>query len=304
MVRTRCIFALCSSLFIRCRRHRPDPDANDVDEEANEQDDPCVSFEVPINDERTCRVVFSGEDVSTLQALVTRTGLSELDAQVVCKLLLDCSSDGVLEEGAYMTWCERQLLPAGVLDDAERMAFMSLLSSLYDAFNRDGRGTVDAAEFASGFSVLCAGSKSAKLAAAWELLDDDGDGLLSRRGLWRYLRSFLTMLLCIGCKFSPSTYSMDIQQLGSHADACSVLLSSRIFGDAVGADNVHFDLFAEWCVLFARCPCLFPVVVTRGLRRYTQGGSAVASWLELLDNRKVKKTSHASLSVRASVHVC
>jgi hypothetical protein len=221
-------------------------------------------FEVTSMSAPAVQLNISLEGAQLLQALVTRTGLSELDAQVVCRLLLDCSSDGVLDESVYETWCERQLLPAGVLDDDERSTYMRLLSSLYDAFNRDGRGAVDAAEFASGFSVLCAGSKSAKLAAAWELLDDDGDGLLTRRGLWRYLRSFLTLLLCIGSKFPPTGVA-DASQLARQADACAVLLSSRIFGDAVGADKIHFDNFAEW---------------------YTQGGSAIASWLELLDNRK------------------
>ena len=47
------------------------------------------------------------EGAQLLQALVTRTGLSELDAQIVCQLLLDCSSDGVLDESVYETWCER-----------------------------------------------------------------------------------------------------------------------------------------------------------------------------------------------------
>ena len=212
------------------------------DEATDENEEPTVSFEVPIADEKTCRVVFSREDVSTLQALVTRTGLSELDAQVVCRLLLDCSSDGVLDESVYETWCERQLLPAGVLDDDERSTYMRLLSSLYDAFNRDGRGAVDAAEFASGFSVLCAGSKSAKLAAAWELLDDDGDGLLTRRGLWRYLRSFLTILMG-ACEVATEE---GLNTVRVAADEGAIWLSTHIFTQAA-TNTIAFNFFADWC---------------------------------------------------------
>jgi hypothetical protein len=57
----------------------------------------------------------------------------------------------------------------------------------------------DAAEVAAGLSLLCAGSKSSKLAVAWELFADGDkwDGALSRRGLWRYVRSFLATLLAV-----------------------------------------------------------------------------------------------------------
>ena len=125
------------------------------DEATDENEEPTVSFEVPIADEKTCRVVFSREDVSTLQALVTRTGLSELDAQVVCRLLLDCSSDGVLDESVSRTWCERQLLPAGVLDDDERSTYMRLLSSLptRSTATAAGRSTPPSSRTASACSA-------------------------------------------------------------------------------------------------------------------------------------------------------
>jgi Ca2+-binding EF-hand superfamily protein len=40
-------------------------------------------------------------------------------------------------------------------------------------------------------------TKSGKLEYAFKLMDDDRDGKLTRQGLWRFLRSFLTVLICL-----------------------------------------------------------------------------------------------------------
>ena len=76
--------------------------------------------------------------------------------------------------------------------------------------------------------MLCAGSKSAKLAAAWELLDDDGDGLLTRRGLWRYLRSFLTILMG-ACEVATEE---GLNTVRVAADEGAIWLSTHIFTQA------------------------------------------------------------------------
>ena len=52
-------------------------------------------------------------------------------------------------------------------------------------------------ELCCGLSVLCEGSKSEKLAQAFNMFDGDGDGCLTRRELWKFLRCFLKTLLCL-----------------------------------------------------------------------------------------------------------
>ena len=124
----------------------------------------------------------------------------------------------------------------------EDKEFLSLaLSNIFFAFDRTGEGEVDLAEFASGFSALCAGSKSAKLATAWELLDDDGDGLLTRRGLWRYLRSFLTILMG-ACEVATEE---GLNTVRVAADEGAIWLSTHIFTQAA-TNTIAFNFFADW----------------------------------------------------------
>lgn len=58
-------------------------------------------------------------------------------------------------------------------------------------------GSTPITELIIGFSMLCKGSKSDKLQFAWNLLDTDHDGALTRQQFWQLLRSILIMLLSI-----------------------------------------------------------------------------------------------------------
>jgi Ca2+-binding EF-hand superfamily protein len=49
--------------------------------------------------------------------------------------------------------------------------------------------------------------QSTKLAYAFQLLDEDNDGVLSRRGLWRYIRAILTALMAFS--YAATTLSAE-----------------------------------------------------------------------------------------------
>lgn len=105
-------------------------------------------------------------------------------------------------------------------------------------------------------------SKSSKLAEAFDLLDEDRDGSLSRRGLWKYFRSFLCALLILS-NGSCNLTNNDITRMadGSALLACDSVLSLSLSGKAC----VTFDDVADW---------------------YSSTGYRVAPWLELLDMSK------------------
>lgn len=100
-------------------------------------------------------------------------------------------------------------------------------------------------------------------------MDEDGDGLLSKRGLWRYFRAFLCTLLTI----SGASLEMGSDELTAICDdsavwTCSQLLSSLQNKGNASSDVVRgcsFEDLADW---------------------YTHGGYVVATWLELLDLSK------------------
>ena len=114
---------------------------------------------------------------------------------------------------------------------------------------------------AAGMTVICGGRKSDKLEYAFELVDDDRDGKLSRQGLWRFLRSFLTVLVSL----SSANNVMKDERTISAVDSGASWAVSQAFGPDSSTRLISFDDFALW---------------------YTKGGYGIIPWLELLDLRK------------------
>lgn len=144
--------------------------------------------------------------------------------------------------------CVRQLLPRDVGKDVaaafgvhtntripppsvgrgnESKMAADTLSRLFFAFNRGGTGKIDLVEFVSAFSMFCAGSKSQKLGYAYSLFDSDHDGSLTRREMWKYLRSFLTMLLALG-----NGSELSAEAIASVADTTAIQIADTIFRDS------------------------------------------------------------------------
>lgn len=90
---------------------------------------------------------------------------------------------------------------------------------------RCGFRQVDASEFMSGFLLLSSGSKSDKLAVAYTLFDTSGTGALSRRNLWKFLRSFLTALASL----STACGDLDADELQRMVDAGAVEITADVF---------------------------------------------------------------------------
>jgi len=167
--------------------------------------------------------------------------------------------------------------------DTQRL-LSDLLSYIFTSFNSSESDGVDAKEIACGFTVLCGGRKSDKLEHAFELMDKDNDGLLSRSDMVRYLFSFLTVLLSISsCPIGREPreeflLSMDGNPIKIDENTLSRLIkdgsawaTTQVFNSANhrqmkdGQECINFDDFADW---------------------YTKGGYTSIPWLELLDLRK------------------
>ena len=86
--------------------------------------------------------------------------------------------------------------------------------------------------------------QSAKLAFAFALHDEDGDERLTRRGLWRYTRSFLTALMAL----SFASSSLSAEELTRAVDDGAVWTSAAIFAETATQtpNRIGFDEFAAW----------------------------------------------------------
>jgi len=233
-----------------------------VNNEAEEGGQQTLNFTVKNNSAAGgVGVEFGYDAIRSVNELVVATGLCNMSFRDVCGTLI-AAADGSLILSKYaFDEVIRGLIPAESMDGETRRRVSSVLSGVFYAFDRDGTATVNVLEFASGFSVFCKGNKSDKLAFAFESMDDDMDGRLSRRAMWRFARAFLTVLIKVGA----GGQEQDEEAFVDAVDGGAVWMAASVFGGRGGNKGVLFDEFAEW---------------------YTRSGYRENSWLELLDLRK------------------
>jgi len=166
--------------------------------------------------------------------------------------------------------------------DTQRV-LSDILAYIFNSFDRSNSGKPNALEIACGFTVLCNGKKSDKLEHAFEVLDKNRVGKLPRSEMQNYLRSFLTVLLCVTCSnylqrdvdedkmvfMDGSPCEMDPSTVSKAAEVGSEWAASQAFKGCFSGraeeDMLNFDDFADW---------------------YTRKGYSCIPWLELLDLRK------------------
>lgn len=104
-----------------------------------------------------------------------------------------------------------------------------------------------------------------KLAFAFDLMDEDQDGILTKRGLWRYFRAFLSALMTI----AGASMNVTSEELIALCDDCAVWTAAKLLESLRSTKGIKngctFKDLADW---------------------YTQGGFQIATWLELLDLSK------------------
>lgn len=227
----------------------------------------------------------TAENLKMLKDLVLRTGLSSKSPSEVCDILLRHQYNDQMDRRGFKN-CVRELFPSAMdasqFQENDLVTFSKLFNIFFSCFDRDGNDMVNVRELAVGFSFLCAGNKSKKLAVSFDLLDVYQRGYLSGKSLCQYLRSYLTMLVGISYLTSGNTsHDKDLNQRkadmiiaidsGAQRTQGHVLKSVNSRNNQMNyntrADDqmITFEEFADW---------------------YTEGGYTVAPWLELLDLKK------------------
>ena len=231
-------------------------------------------------------VSICAETVFTVRQVSSHSGLSNIEPESIFQAILaSCSSDSLLSRKQYDRFIarihpdRRKQYFADVQAQVSRGEPPSspfseknadIFGALFDVFDRTGKGIVDASEISIGLGVLCAGSKSTKLAAAFDLLDEQERGSLSRRNVWKYFRSFICALLTLSGAALELTQEEAIRIADSTAlFACDSVLTSVAQGDQdssqITNSTATFDDIADW---------------------YGSAGYSIAPWLELLDMSK------------------
>ena len=101
-------------------------------------------------------------------------------------------------------------------------------------------------------------------------MDEDNDGYLTRRGAWRFFRSFLCVLVAMSSAFQGSNSA----ELNTLLDDVSVQVTSEIL-QRNKVTKISFDTISDW---------------------YGQVGYVDSTWIELLDLKKwVNDTIHENV---------
>jgi len=230
------------------------------------------------------------ENLVMLRNLVHRTGLSSRSPDDICNILLRHAKRKNINGTTIMALhrqdfgrCIRELVPvqaSSQFSRSEMECYSTYFENFLSCFETGELGSeqVNAKELAVGFSFLCAGKKSAKLATGFDLLSSSPTGGLSQDELTQYLRSYLAMLVGISFLSSSSEKMAKSKKalLGSRPDSLFAAVENgarwtlghflKEFGGSRRSDTVTFENFAHW---------------------YTDGGYKVAPWLELLDLAKL-----------------
>lgn len=238
----------------------------------------ALRFNLLTHDEFGGYTISIGPDkVQLLHRIVTETGIFQCDAPTICRFILYDNKSRRhpnLTRKTFQAAMKRvfdytfKVLPAPV-SNSTQVELSHFTETLFDSFDRQKAGKINAVALACGFTVLCGGRKSDKLEHVFELLDEDKDSLVSRHDIQRFIQSFLVMLMSVSSSFTHihgGVCSNDGASISRAIEAGSEWASSRVF-EALRPRNgtICFDDFADW---------------------YTKGGFQSMPWLELLDLRK------------------
>ena len=120
----------------------------------------------------TQSLLSNATEFATIQEARDIMGLSSHSPKEVFQLLKSCGPSGVLTRRSFLQGF-RLLSEAtnGRLDSNQKSRLTMITNRLFDVFDSDGNGVIDASELAAGLSVLCGGSREDKVKAAFDLYD-------------------------------------------------------------------------------------------------------------------------------------
>jgi Ca2+-binding EF-hand superfamily protein len=255
----------------------------------SEKSKTLVSFDFTGSGSPTPLLINISEDnLLALQALIYQTQLIRCNASDICRTMLRAGNERTVDGKKILllgkndfTKAVRQIIPTVTYDQlslAERESFDESLTDFFFCFeeNKDSLqpDEVDLREFTVGFCLLCAGNKSSKLLKGFDLIDSESNGYLREAQLSRYLQSYLTMLVALSL-IVPSPKKQTRRPLSRERrkelreaveSGANWTLSHFLKSVDDTRNEYTFETFARW---------------------YSDGGYAVAPWLELLDLKKV-----------------
>jgi len=209
-----------------------DDDYDDDDESENENDDE--------NDDE------DEEEEYTLNRELGNTGKPEAEDQFVftsedisifVKLFKRFAPEGRLNRGMFSRIFS-VYLQEKYQGDQQRTALV--LHKLFQKFDRDQNGEIDAREFLSGLTVLSSGDRDEKIKIAFDMYDKDGNGFIELSEMQSYLVSVFTVIQETTPDVFKSQGATPVQLAQVTAQQCFAEADTNRDG------RLTFDEFRQW----------------------------------------------------------
>ena len=200
--------------------------SEDSDEDTNNAGGTTLKWDMSDVQEATKIDRFSPSD---LFEVFTEASVTQDDGShaLSAKAFMQCAYNIVTLGGGYGS------------EEAAEMCdeFFSLIA---DRFSDDVTGMIDPRAVASGLSVLCSGPRDAKVRAAFDLFDINGDGFISLDEMLKYLSAVFKVLYV-------ATPGMQIQLVVS-AEELALMTTEQVFEqcDTNQDDRLSFKEFKQW----------------------------------------------------------
>ncbi|KAG2530404.1 hypothetical protein JM18_002258 [Phytophthora kernoviae] len=203
------------------------------------------------------------------------TNLGSFSAQQVLNTFAKfTSADGAMDKDTF-----RQALGHFKVEDASEKLndrLQLLVDRIFELFDKDNNGLVDFNELASGLSVLCGGSQTDKVRAAFNLYDVNHDGYISLGEMRLYLTSVFKVLFEVNPDNEART-GVSPEELGE-------ITAEQAFVEAdLDKDGkLSFEEFSQWYMQPKQVGDLpIPAVLDEQQPQQLQEQQQVPDWVSL-----------------------
>ena len=167
----------------------------------------------------------------------SQSGLNDAQISELINTARSVATNGVLDRPQFHAIFRHVVGEAATQDAAQQID--QSLNRLFDIFDRDKNGVVDAAELLTGLSVLASGHGDNKVRETFALYDIDGDGYISLAEMTRYLVSVFSVI----AETSP-----DFARHGVRPEELADATARRCFAvaDINNDGRLSFEEFQSW----------------------------------------------------------
>jgi Ca2+-binding EF-hand superfamily protein len=131
--------------------------------------------------------------VNSLDDMKAYTGLGQISAHELFNAFEECTRGLDITVSVFREAFDRIVSVTGPPSQDSRLV-ASIADMLFNAFDTDHNGCVDAAELKSGLSILCGGGIDEKARKTFDLYDLNGDGYISRDEMTTYLTNVFRVM--------------------------------------------------------------------------------------------------------------